>query len=312
MLTEWKLYNFKSIKELTNFCLEPVTVLAGANSSGKTTLLQSILLAAQTLSSPVATRPLVLNGEAVKLGNWDDIPHYELQDKPVAFECSIDVPRETSDRYFGHDLWARRPGVLRQRMMEGVTKVMLSATFTRPRKRLHTASEPAVEKVTVAVQERGLRGTRQMASAESLLTVRRRLKARRKGDFTTLTAMLPSGIDYQALDYIVTQTGPELPIDYEEDLDYLEEELVSTTVIGATFRHFLPNRLIQRYDATARQLASTIRTLLAPWTNRVRRRRVTRDLATFMEKVMFAGSKQVSEELSCTIFAFCTKPWRAV
>ena len=51
MLTRIGLRNFKSIKSLPVIDLEPLTIISGANSSGKTALLQSILLLSQTLRS---------------------------------------------------------------------------------------------------------------------------------------------------------------------------------------------------------------------------------------------------------------------
>ena len=73
MITKWKLFNFKSVRDETDLELAPLTIFAGSNSSGKSTVLQSMLLIAQTLSSRATTRPIVLNGELVHLGQFDDI-----------------------------------------------------------------------------------------------------------------------------------------------------------------------------------------------------------------------------------------------
>ncbi|MFO0649930.1 MAG: DUF3696 domain-containing protein [Polyangiales bacterium] len=73
MITSWRLFNFKSFRDDTTVKLGPLTVLAGANSSGKSTLLQSMLMVAQTLESRVASRPVVLNGPFVRLGTFDDV-----------------------------------------------------------------------------------------------------------------------------------------------------------------------------------------------------------------------------------------------
>ncbi|GIW56399.1 MAG: hypothetical protein KatS3mg082_2803 [Nitrospiraceae bacterium] len=35
MITQWKLFNFKSVRNETNLELAPLTIFAGANSSGK-------------------------------------------------------------------------------------------------------------------------------------------------------------------------------------------------------------------------------------------------------------------------------------
>lgn len=73
MLKSWSLHNFKAILDSGQVQLAPITVLAGLNSSGKTSFLQSILLIAQTLSNPVANRALLPNGPIVQLGTFDEL-----------------------------------------------------------------------------------------------------------------------------------------------------------------------------------------------------------------------------------------------
>ena len=46
-LRKWRLGSFKSINEVTEVDLAPLTVVVGANSAGKSSLIQSILLMAQ-------------------------------------------------------------------------------------------------------------------------------------------------------------------------------------------------------------------------------------------------------------------------
>ncbi len=88
MLTEWTIGNFKSISERTALKLAPLTIICGANSSGKSTIIQSILLIAQTLGSPATHRPLIFNGELVKLGYLADIFHHGEDEKllEIGFE----------------------------------------------------------------------------------------------------------------------------------------------------------------------------------------------------------------------------------
>jgi len=76
MIRQWKIRNFKAIQD-DMFDLEfaPITVFAGANSSGKSTVIQSILLVMQTLASQ-KTATLALNGELVSMGAFDDIWNY--------------------------------------------------------------------------------------------------------------------------------------------------------------------------------------------------------------------------------------------
>jgi len=67
------LNNFKSIDNEKNLEFRPLTIFTGANSSGKSTILQSILLVTQTLQSPIASRSILLNGWFKKFGNYSDI-----------------------------------------------------------------------------------------------------------------------------------------------------------------------------------------------------------------------------------------------
>ena len=73
MLKKWSIKNFKSFKDKIAVDLAPITVIAGANSSGKSTLIQSILLLKQTIQYVPATRAVGLNGPLLKLGRFDDI-----------------------------------------------------------------------------------------------------------------------------------------------------------------------------------------------------------------------------------------------
>jgi len=74
-LASWTLRGFRSIRDKTTFELGGLTVLAGANSAGKSSVLHSLLMCAQTLGNPLADRPLVLNGPLVRLGLAEDTVH---------------------------------------------------------------------------------------------------------------------------------------------------------------------------------------------------------------------------------------------
>ena len=89
MITKWKLGNFRSIRDYTELDFAPLTLFAGANSSGKSTILKSILLIAQTLLHKDHSRPLVLNGDLIKLKNFNDNISDNSTSKTLAigFEC---------------------------------------------------------------------------------------------------------------------------------------------------------------------------------------------------------------------------------
>jgi hypothetical protein len=64
---------FKSIHQRQTLDLAPITVLAGANSSGKSSLMQPLLLLKQTLEAPFDPGTFLLSGENVKFTSADQI-----------------------------------------------------------------------------------------------------------------------------------------------------------------------------------------------------------------------------------------------
>jgi len=92
MLKSWYLQNFKAILDSGELKLAPVTVLAGRNSSGKSSLIQSILMIAQTLSNRLPDRALLPNGPIVQLGTFEDIlsEQTNLRTLVVGFELEIE------------------------------------------------------------------------------------------------------------------------------------------------------------------------------------------------------------------------------
>lgn len=88
MITKWKVFNFKSIREETELDLAPLTIFAGANSSGKSTFIQSILLVAQTLAHKVGSRSVVLNGALTSLGQFDDLKSNGGASDQITIKCT--------------------------------------------------------------------------------------------------------------------------------------------------------------------------------------------------------------------------------
>src|SRR5438034_11489039 len=66
-IAEIQVAGFKSISDEQSIEIRPLTILAGANSSGKSSMMQPLLLLKQTLQAPYDPGPLLLNGPSVKL-----------------------------------------------------------------------------------------------------------------------------------------------------------------------------------------------------------------------------------------------------
>lgn len=73
MIAKWVLSNFKSVRKTAKLSFSPVTLFVGQNSAGKSTVLQSILLTAQTVQSNSRAKSVVLNGRITRLGSFSDI-----------------------------------------------------------------------------------------------------------------------------------------------------------------------------------------------------------------------------------------------
>ncbi len=94
MLKSWSIENFKPIVNSGELKLAPVTILAGRNSSGKSSLLQSILMIAQTLSNQVPDRALLPNERIVQLGTFEDILSEFSGSRSMTFKFEINYDRE--------------------------------------------------------------------------------------------------------------------------------------------------------------------------------------------------------------------------
>lgn len=91
MITAWRLSNFKSVREPIEVKLAPLTFITGANSSGKSTLLQSMMMMAQTVRYSPPSVPLALNGPMVQLGTLDDVRHQGAGEDAIGVGFDFEV-----------------------------------------------------------------------------------------------------------------------------------------------------------------------------------------------------------------------------
>ncbi len=91
MITELSAQNFKSWKNTGKLQIAPLTGFFGANSSGKTSLLQTLLMLKQTVERPPNWNGVVDFGDdssLVNLGNFDDLIHGHRRDDPLQISIS--------------------------------------------------------------------------------------------------------------------------------------------------------------------------------------------------------------------------------
>ena len=88
MLRELQLANFKAFGEKVRIPIRPLTLIFGANSSGKSSIFQALLLLKQTLEEAQSPETLLLfKGNLVDLGTYRDIVH--RHDVDLSFEVGV-------------------------------------------------------------------------------------------------------------------------------------------------------------------------------------------------------------------------------
>jgi predicted ATPase len=87
MLTKIELQNFKCFQEKTVFPLGRLTLLTGINGQGKSSLIQSLLLMRQSIEYNDRTIKLILNGNCLNLGRFNEIRNtHTSREKPIVFK----------------------------------------------------------------------------------------------------------------------------------------------------------------------------------------------------------------------------------
>ncbi len=100
MLTHLRLQGFKSWKDTGDISLRPITGIFGANSSGKTSLIQALLLLKQTAESSDRNLTLHFGDEntLTNLGDFDSVAHGHDPDGAIKVTLGWRSPRQLTIR----------------------------------------------------------------------------------------------------------------------------------------------------------------------------------------------------------------------
>ena len=95
MSISFSLSNFKGFKELQSVNLKPLTVICGTNNSGKSSLIQSLLLMKQSnptknLPNTYGQLPLTFNGSYVQLGSFLDVVYNHSNDEEIVLKWKVE------------------------------------------------------------------------------------------------------------------------------------------------------------------------------------------------------------------------------
>lgn len=272
--------------------LGPVTILAGPNSSGKTTLLQSILFIMQTLSNPVTARPLVLNAEVVKLGIWSDVPHFETSNENISFEYTFTFPKDQKEQNdYSTDIFSTTPFMFRQNIANNIRSVSFKAEFGNTKTKRNQEPQPLIKDINITTEWLSYSEEGDEVIDKSHISVIRRKKSRTRKNIDELRPLLPTGIELDSINYkiAIVQTIEDL----EEEASQFRSRAESTTTVGIVFSHFLPSRLVQKYDVAIRELYDYINNIVHRRRPKEIKERYILGLTEYLEGRMLKGAKQI-------------------
>ena len=265
MITKWKVFNFKSIREETELDFGPLTIFAGANSSGKSTFIQSILLVAQTLAHKVGSRSVVLNGALTSLGEFDDLKSNGSESDQITIKCTCQPLPDQDSRLQSQSHRTRRSTIYYRPLIDQFEEIACEISFD---------ADPSGP-------QRDLFQIRPQLFATSLSCVSRdEDNVDQKADIAirqsnkTITGI--SDVNVSEIDDTL-RAGLDYDVVLDEDsMAEVNEEFMSAEPIGCMLRHFLPERIIYAIDtiqedanAIAQALQDDIR---IPVFRRIRRR----------------------------------------
>jgi hypothetical protein len=238
MINEWKLYNFKSV-ETAELPLSPLTLFAGANSSGKSTFLQSILLISQTLASRVGTQTVILNGHLAKLGQFDDLRNANSDAETIRIAWRLSVPAERVEE---------SPYLRRTTSLESVSCDII---FGVPRKSTSRALQLSPKLFGSVFSCLGAAPSVERVVAPHSVNLTAKPESEAKEPDTESSRPSPWTFDFN-IDFD--------PISLEE----LRDEISSPVPIGCSLQHFLPQWLIVNFNQKTEIINSLVRPLLDP------------------------------------------------
>lgn len=93
MLKSISLENYKCFKEKTDIEIAPLTVLCGVNSSGKSSILKSLLMLKQSFENAVTTNSMSFNGEYVDNGSFEEILSYDSNEESFTIYDTFEIKK---------------------------------------------------------------------------------------------------------------------------------------------------------------------------------------------------------------------------
>jgi predicted ATPase len=241
MITKWKIANFKSIREVPEIELGPLTIFAGANSSGKSTFIQSVLLIAQTLAHKVGSRSVVLNGALTSLGQFDDLKSSNSTSEQITLKCTCRPLNDSSSTRLEIARFGTRGSAfydpLGSRLEEVSCEISFDADSSSSQRDLFQIQPHlfATRLSCLGRDEENLdqRATVSIVSSQKIF-----------GEL-----MQDSDID-ELSEQLRTSLGFDVTLD-DRSLNEVRDDYISAKPIGCFLKHFLPDRILYQLDELA-------------------------------------------------------------
>ena len=256
MLKKWTVENFKSIYESTPIELAPLTIFAGPNSSGKSSIIQSILLTAQTVQSPVHSKSVVLNGHIIRLGVFDDVVSNTRENKSIRIGFTMSTlegdetlskmpqARATYIGYYGSDVGTNVKAI-------DLTFEFNTEGSTNERELLQLQPQLATSSIKLRYHENPDGQEDEINIVRSRETIEERAAEFKLG----LISPIP---DLESLRYKILK--PE----HLHSGRRFSRLPIRGTSAGAILNHFLPLHLSMVFDAVNEQVREIMEALLNP------------------------------------------------
>lgn len=252
MLVSWRLSQFKSVIDEVTLPLAPLTIFTGANSAGKSTIIQSMLLTAQSLQSSLVGRPVVLNGHMARLGTFSDLVSSADKSRRISVGFTL-RPNEASLPPFpgSRRIWPQGLNYFHNADLSQIDSSYSFSAVPGP----NDASggelldlQPALE--TSAVLVRYL-DSESVERTDTIEVIRSSKSARASAEELRLDADNLQSDQLDTLKYTVKRTGQS----YAAHLSVSGLE-ITTTPVGALMHHFVPRAMTVRYDEIDAQVAA--------------------------------------------------------
>lgn len=239
MITKWTIRNFKSVSKKTELKFEPLTIFAGANSSGKSTIIQSLLLTAQTIQNPVTSRSVILNGHISKFGNFNDIlSHDSIENKEIEIGFTL-VPKKNEI----FDEFSSRRFIFSNE--EEINKLDLQFSFTSDNNQIEQLN-PVLVNVNISSELIG--------KIKQKINIKKTTKSieERKIEFKLESL---TNIDKQSLEYEVDISQKTIP-----SIRYFGMPM-NMKFVGVNLLHFLPYNITGVYNELDSEISYILKTL---------------------------------------------------